>query len=51
VVIVSEETGRISVAVDGRLDRDYNAKSLKKELEGLMTGSARKKSRKEKVKK
>lgn len=36
VIIVSEETGRISIAVNGRLDRGYNSNSLKKELTKLL---------------
>ena len=36
VIIVSEETGAISVAVDGKLKRGYNADSLAAELEGLL---------------
>lgn len=43
VVIVSEETGKISLAVDGKLDRNYNQQSLKKELINLLTGNSRKK--------
>ena len=43
VVIVSEETGRISLAVDGKLDRNYNQQSLEKELVNLLTDTARKK--------
>ena len=48
VVIVSEETGRISVAVDGKLDRNYNQQSLKRELTNLLTDGARKKTKKPK---
>ena len=36
VIIVSEETGTISVAVDGKLKRGYDADSLAAELEGLL---------------
>jgi diadenylate cyclase len=43
VVIVSEETGKISLAVDGRLDRNYNQASLKRELTNLLTDAERKK--------
>lgn len=32
VIVVSEETGTISVAVDGELTRDYTAESLKQEI-------------------
>lgn len=35
VIIVSEETGKISVAMGGQLKRGYNHGSLKKELEGI----------------
>jgi diadenylate cyclase len=48
VVIVSEETGRISVAVDGRLDRNYNQQSLKRELVNLLTDGARRKAKRPK---
>ena len=36
VIIVSEETGTISVAVDGKLKRGYDADTLSAELEGLL---------------
>ena len=36
VVVVSEETGQISVAVDGVLKRDYTRESLSVELEKLL---------------
>ncbi|MCL2774599.1 MAG: diadenylate cyclase CdaA [Oscillospiraceae bacterium] len=36
VVIVSEETGKISTAVDGRFERDYDRNSLKKELTDIL---------------
>ncbi len=36
VVIVSEETGTISVALDGKLKRGYDADTLAVELEGLL---------------
>ena len=32
VIVVSEETGTISIAVDGKLRRNYDYSSLKKEL-------------------
>lgn len=35
VIIVSEETGNISVAIDGKLKRDYTFKTLKRELEAI----------------
>jgi len=37
VVIVSEETGKISVAVDGKLERNFNKASLEKKLRALMS--------------
>ena len=36
VVIVSEETGTISIALDGKLKRGYDTDSLAAELEGLL---------------
>jgi diadenylate cyclase len=42
VIIVSEESGVISVAVDGRLERRYNYSSLRKELTNLLMITARK---------
>lgn len=36
VVVVSEETGQISVAVNGILTRNYTRETLKSELEGLI---------------
>ncbi len=36
VVIVSEETGTISIAVDGRITRDYDSITLKRELVKLL---------------
>ena len=36
VIIVSEETGTISIAVDGKLKRGYDADTLAAELEGLL---------------
>lgn len=38
VLIVSEETGTISIAEGGQLVRDYNAKTLKERLEKEMIG-------------
>ena len=46
VIIVSEETGRVSIAVDGALDRNNNYQSLKNKLSNLMTYNIRKRSRK-----
>jgi diadenylate cyclase len=37
VIVVSEETGRISVAIDGELDAGYNYRSLKQKLLSLLT--------------
>ena len=39
VVVVSEETGQISVAVDGRLTRDYNRLTLREYLENTLIGA------------
>lgn len=36
VLVVSEETGNISVALDGRLTRDYNRETLIETLESLL---------------
>ena len=36
IVVVSEETGQISVAVNGVLTRNYTRETLKSELEGLI---------------
>ena len=36
IVIVSEETGNISIAVNGILTRDYSRETLKSELENLL---------------
>ena len=38
VVVVSEETGTVSIAVNGVLTRDYNSKTLKDELVKLLVG-------------
>ncbi len=40
VVIVSEETGVISLAVEGHLTRDYDRESLSKTLESYLSGEA-----------
>jgi diadenylate cyclase len=36
VIVVSEETGTISIAVDGKLRRNYDCGSLKKALNRLL---------------
>lgn len=41
VIVVSEETGTISVATDGSLKRNFNYKSLKQELLKLLVHSAK----------
>ena len=41
VIVVSEETGTISVAIDGSLKRNFNYKSLKQELLKLLVHSAK----------
>lgn len=42
VVVVSEETGQISVALGGRLTRDYNRHGLSEYLEKALIGSSEK---------
>jgi len=37
VIVVSEETGTISVSIDGNLSRNYNYSSLKQELNKLLS--------------
>jgi diadenylate cyclase len=37
VIIVSEETGTVSMSIDGNLSRNYNYSSLKQELNKLLT--------------
>ncbi len=52
VIVVSEETGMISVAVDGKLERNFNYTTLKQRLNGLLVAPGmgdHKKHRKEKV--
>jgi len=53
VIIVSEETGVISLSVDGSLERNYNYNSLKQALNGMLApqgaGDLVKKNRKEKT--
>lgn len=52
VIVVSEETGLISLSVDGNLERNYNYNSLKQALNKLLNaqgqGDRAKKHRKEK---
>lgn len=40
VVVVSEETGRISLAVEGRMDGNLDASTLRQRLEALFAGGA-----------
>lgn len=40
VVVVSEETGQISIALNGRLTRNYNRVTLREKLEQLLTSSS-----------
>jgi diadenylate cyclase len=45
VLVVSEETGTISLAVNGKITRDYNSVTLKEELYlGLLQDSGKKKT-------
>lgn len=55
VIVVSEETGMISLSVDGNLERNFNYNSLKQALNGMLapvgqTELMRKHHRKEKTK-
>ncbi len=43
VVIVSEETGIISLSIDGNLERDFNYTSLRKRLEELLVPEVKEK--------
>ena len=45
VIVVSEETGTISVAKDGHLMRDFDEQSLKTYLEGQLNDSAHRRSK------
>ena len=51
VIVVSEETGTISIALDGQLTRNMNAQSLKEVLEKYMPIAQKKKERRERTKK
>ncbi len=44
VVVVSEETGQISIAMGGRLTRNYNRVSLRETLETVLIGAPEKSS-------
>ena len=44
-VIVSEETGRISIAIDGKLENISDGENLKNKLKALMTDEGEKKKR------
>ena len=46
IVVVSEETGTISIAVDGQLRRNYDYNTLKSELSVLLRDDSEKKSKK-----
>ena len=37
IVVVSEETGNISMAIDGDIKRNYNYTSLKQDLNALLS--------------
>ena len=39
VVVVSEETGQISIAMEGKLTRNYNRVTLREVLESALIGS------------
>ena len=47
-VIVSEQTGRISVAVDGELERNFDGEKLKTRLSELMNIGEKKETKKQK---
>lgn len=49
VVVVSEETGVISLAVDGKLTRGYSAETLRSKLSSLLVPETEKKTSKKKV--
>ena len=39
VVVVSEETGQISIAMEGKLTRNYNRVTLREVLESALIGA------------
>ncbi len=41
VVVVSEETGNISISIDGNLERGFNYTSLRNRLEGILVPAAK----------
>ena len=49
VVVVSEETGVISLAVDGKLTRGYSAETLRSKLSSLLVPETEKKTAKKKA--
>ncbi len=49
-VIVSEQTGRISVAVDGELERNFDGEKLKNRLLELVNVGEKKEQKKQKIK-
>ncbi len=49
IVVVSEETGTISLSIDGNLERDFNYTSLRNRLEELLVPETKEKRSKGKV--
>jgi len=47
VIVVSEETGTISLAVDGKLRRNYDQNSLKRELNKILNDNSKEHSEKD----
>ncbi len=45
-IVVSEETGRISIAIDGELRQNYSQKTLKKELSKILIPNTKKQTQK-----